>query len=185
MRLTFLLLLTLVFTACRTPRQLEADRRAQERAMQQQQELARQRRQAEERQRTQLLVEDTELQLNDLRQELNQLSANVTVKANNRDLQQLEQRLAGLERQLQQLEAQRAKDRQEIIDTLSQRMATLMAQQTRTAPSGRTHTVARGDTLSAIASAYRVSTRELMRVNNISNPDALRIGTKLVIPGGN
>ncbi|GEM_PF-1696313 len=181
MRLTFLLLLTLVFSACRTPRQLEADRRAQERARQQQ--LAQQQRLTEERQKTQLMMEDSEYRVNELRKELNQLSATVTVKADNRDLQQLEQRLAGLERQLQQLEAQRAKDRQEIIDTLSKRMASLMAQQpSRSTHSGRTHTVARGDTLSAIAAAYEVSTQALMRANNISNPNALRIGTKLVIP---
>lgn len=184
MRLVLLLMFAVMFSACRTPRQMEADRRAQERAMRQQQELARQRSQAEAQQRTQLLMEDTEMQMAGLREEWDQVSAQMAVKAGNQDLQNLERRIGDLERQLQRMEAQRAKDRQEIIDTISKRMASLMQQQARSTPrsSGRKHTVARGDTISAIAAAYGVSSRELMRVNNISNPNALRIGTDLVIP---
>ena len=47
---------------------------------------------------------------------------------------------------------------------------------------GVEHTVESGQTLSAIASAYGVSTRILVQANNLKNPDALREGQKLFIP---
>ncbi len=47
-----------------------------------------------------------------------------------------------------------------------------------------THTVQRGETLSQIASAYKVSVGELQSTNNIKSPKNLRAGQKLVIPGG-
>lgn len=45
------------------------------------------------------------------------------------------------------------------------------------------HVVQRGDTLSKIARTYGVSLQELIRANNLVNPDLLSIGTELVIPG--
>jgi murein DD-endopeptidase MepM/ murein hydrolase activator NlpD len=177
MRFSLLLPLLLGLAACRTPRQFEADKLAQERALQRQQELERQRRM----ERTQLLIEDTESQVSDVRRELVSIQSDLTAKASNRDLQTLERRIAALEEQLARLETQRARDREEIINVLSQRMAELMA--SRPAAGGRTHTVARGETLSAIAAAYGVSSRAIIQANSISNPNALRIGQELVIPG--
>ena len=71
-----------------------------------------------------------------------------------------------------------------MIEILSKRMADVMAQQRQrtSAASGRTHTVSQGETLSAIAAAYGVSGRALIRANNLNNPDDLKIGQKLVIP---
>ena len=64
-------------------------------------------------------------------------------------------------------------------------MRTKVASAIRSMPELRpgTHTVARGETLSLIASLYRVSTRELQGVNNIRSPRRLQIGQRLVIPG--
>ncbi|MFP4172858.1 MAG: LysM peptidoglycan-binding domain-containing protein [Candidatus Hydrogenedentota bacterium] len=45
------------------------------------------------------------------------------------------------------------------------------------------HEVGRGETLSQIAQQYRVSTQELMAVNNLQNPDQVHIGQELSIPG--
>jgi N-acetylmuramoyl-L-alanine amidase len=42
--------------------------------------------------------------------------------------------------------------------------------------------VRRGDTLSALALSYGVSTRELMRINNMSNANQLYVGRKLRVP---
>jgi N-acetylmuramoyl-L-alanine amidase len=42
--------------------------------------------------------------------------------------------------------------------------------------------VRRGDTLSALALSYGVSTRELMRLNNMSNANQLYVGRKLRVP---
>lgn len=47
-----------------------------------------------------------------------------------------------------------------------------------------THTVARGETLYAIAARYGVSTRDLASYNGITRPESLRPGEVLRIPGG-
>jgi len=43
------------------------------------------------------------------------------------------------------------------------------------------HKVRRGESLSLIARKYRTSTGRIMRANNISNPDRLKIGDRLKI----
>lgn len=45
-----------------------------------------------------------------------------------------------------------------------------------------TYTVVRGDTLSKIAGRYGTSYQELAKVNNIPNPDLIRIGQVLQVP---
>lgn len=46
----------------------------------------------------------------------------------------------------------------------------------------RTHTVKKGDTLTAIASKYKTTWRTLAVLNNLDNPDLLKVGQKLKIP---
>lgn len=53
---------------------------------------------------------------------------------------------------------------------------------TKTTTSGKTYTVQAGDTLSAIAKKYGVTTAALAAANNIKNPSLIRPGQKLVIP---
>ncbi|WP_295939448.1 lytic transglycosylase domain-containing protein [uncultured Alistipes sp.] len=48
---------------------------------------------------------------------------------------------------------------------------------------GTVYTVKSGDTLGAIARKHRVTTSQLMRWNNIKNPNALRLGQKIRIEG--
>jgi LysM repeat protein len=50
--------------------------------------------------------------------------------------------------------------------------------------SGKTYTVKRGDTLSAIALRYGVSTWSLANLNGIANPSLIYVGQVLRIPGG-
>lgn len=45
------------------------------------------------------------------------------------------------------------------------------------------HTVMRGDTLSSIAKRYGVTLREIIEANNIEDPNYIRAGQQLVIPG--
>ncbi len=52
------------------------------------------------------------------------------------------------------------------------------------ADSGGTHVVRAGETLNSIASAHGVSAAALARANGISNPNLIKIGQRLVIPGG-
>jgi D-gamma-glutamyl-meso-diaminopimelic acid endopeptidase CwlS len=46
-----------------------------------------------------------------------------------------------------------------------------------------TYVVGKGDTLSHIAQRYDLTVAEIMTLNNIANPDAIRIGQKLILPG--
>lgn len=49
---------------------------------------------------------------------------------------------------------------------------------------GGTYTVAKGDTLSGIASKYGTTWQELQRLNGLSNPNLIHPGQKLKVPGG-
>jgi nucleoid-associated protein YgaU len=119
-----------------------------------------------------------------MRHEMQRMRTEIN-QANAQDIQRLEARMSRLEQSVQQLEAQRARDREEIVAVLSARMAEVMRQSPRGGGGGgggRTHTVASGETLSAIASAWGVSSQEIMRANNITNPNLLRVGQSLIIP---
>jgi predicted chitinase/LysM repeat protein len=52
------------------------------------------------------------------------------------------------------------------------------------APSSSQYTVRSGDTLSGIAQRHGTTTSALAKANNISNPNLIRVGQKLTIPGG-
>ena len=51
-------------------------------------------------------------------------------------------------------------------------------------PSGGVHVVQPGDTLYRIALRYGVSVAAIVQANGISNPNMIRVGQQLVIPGG-
>ena len=109
-------------------------------------------------------------------------------------------RIDELERRLSVLEGARAKDRQAIVDQLSGKMADIMgngttaissrksktaATQASTGTTGMTgyeHVVKEGDTLSAIATAYKVKTSAIVEANKLQSPYTLGIGQKLFIP---
>lgn len=47
---------------------------------------------------------------------------------------------------------------------------------------GRTHTLAKGETLSSVSRQYNVKLREILAVNQFRDPNHLPVGTKVVIP---
>ena len=110
------------------------------------------------------------------------------------EVQALQTRLAALDSQLRTLDSARQRDRQEIVDTLSTKIATLVNAGARSTPrpttpprrsatqEGYEHEVAPGETLSAIAAAYNVRSKDIMEANNITDPTKLRAGQKLFIP---
>jgi LysM repeat protein len=49
--------------------------------------------------------------------------------------------------------------------------------------SSKSHTMGKGDTLYSLSRKYGISVTALQKANNITNPNAIREGTKLVIPG--
>lgn len=109
-------------------------------------------------------------------------------------------RIDELEHRLSVLEGARAKDRQAIVDQLSGKMADIMGDGTTgkssqkrkstttksnastTSMTGYEHMVKEGDTLSAIATAYKVKTSAIVEANKLQNPYTLRAGQKLFIP---
>ena len=114
------------------------------------------------------------------------------------DLDTVQTRIAALEGQLRNLDTARQRDRQEIIDSLSSKIAALVAssggsrggsskpavsQGRRTATQeGYEHVVAQGETLSAIAAAYNARSKDIIDANGLTNPSNLKIGQKLFIP---
>ncbi len=178
-RLLFATLPLLFLTACIAPREEELQR-------EQQQQMLRDREQRrlldEYNQRTQTSLMDTESRLEELQREIRSVREE-SARAQARDLQALDQRVSRLEGALRELDQKRQKDREEIIDTLSRRMAELMSRPSAShAASGASHEVQPGETLSVIAARYGVSTRALIDANGISNPNNLRAGQRLVIP---
>lgn len=102
-------------------------------------------------------------------------------------------KLDEMERRIAALDAARASDRQAIIDQLSGNMAKMMggtatskSATKKTASSasdtGYEHIVKDGETLSAIATAYKVKPSAIIEANDLKNPDNLRKGQKLFIP---
>ncbi|MBI2441351.1 MAG: LysM peptidoglycan-binding domain-containing protein [Lentisphaerae bacterium] len=109
------------------------------------------------------------------------------------------QRLNELERRVNLLEEARVKDRQAIIDQLSGKLAEIVGggsgQTSRKVKpvtdvissnaeglSGYEHVVQEGETLSAIATAYKVKVAAIIEANKLQNPDTLLKGQKLFIP---
>lgn len=100
-------------------------------------------------------------------------------------------RLDTMERQLVAMNAARESDRREIVTELSRKVATIVGGSSGGSSSGRgsssssetgyEHVVKSGETLSAIAAAYKVSSSSIKKANNLKS-DMVRVGQKLFIP---
>lgn len=98
--------------------------------------------------------------------------------------------VAALRTDLAALKAAQSRMRGEIVDDLSGRISAITERQARaqqaaareTRGSGYSHVVEAGQTLSAIAEAYGVSVRAIMKANKIADPTKLQVGQKLFIP---
>lgn len=109
-------------------------------------------------------------------------------------------RIDELEHRLSVLESARTKDRQAIVDQLSGKMADIMGERPtgKSSPkskptatkagasaantTGYEHVVKEGETLSAIATAYKVKTSAIVEANKLQSPYTLRTGQKLFVP---
>ncbi len=93
-----------------------------------------------------------------------------------------------LQKHIAALEEQRVQDRKKIVNQMSKTIADVVSKSqtagghTRISEYGVEHTVAGGETLSEIASAYGVSVRVLIQANKLQNPDRLKVGQKIFIP---
>lgn len=136
-------------------------------------------------------VESAELQIEELNRQVDRLRSDLRQSGSMQD-SALTLKLSAAETRIAQLESARERDRQEIIDKLSERVTKLMAGSApaataqRTRPSGSAtgyeHEVQSGQTLSQIAQAYGVTAKAIIDANNLQNPNSLRVGQKLFIP---
>ena len=102
-----------------------------------------------------------------------------------RDQAAVQERLDNLERRIQSVNAAREKDKQAIVNQLSAKIAEIMSKASRQSHrtvSGNEHTVQPGETLSAIAAAYKIKASAIIEANGLPDPDNLRVGQRLVIP---
>ena len=148
--------------------------------------------------RTKGKLETLEMEYQRLLRELDTMQG--TANSSKGETSSTQARIDELERRLSMLESARTKDRQAIVDQLSGKMADIMGDRptgksspksksaatkagaNTTGITGYEHVVKEGDTLSAIATAYKVKTSAIVEANKLQSPYTLRTGQKLFIP---
>ncbi len=95
--------------------------------------------------------------------------------------------IAALKADLNAVRSQQDAMRGEIIEDLTTRIKKIAAQQQKVTEkpaqkSGYNHTVEAGQTISAIAEAYKVTPSSIIKANKITDPTKIRVGQKLFIP---
>jgi len=139
-------------------------------------------------------IEALELQNQQIQRNMDTLNQQRGASA---QVQSLQGRIDDLDGRMRSLEASREKDKQEIVDRLSAKIAQIvkpspgagMGSGTATKQSkkaandvGYEHEVKPGETISAIANAYGVTVKAIIENNEIKDPSKLRAGQKLFIP---
>lgn len=128
-------------------------------------------------------VDGLQVEQQNLRQDVESLRASQGSRG-----QAADQRVTALEQQVKTLEGGLQRVRTETVDEISRKMADLLKQQSaggsrpRVSETGYEHIVKPGETLSAIAAAYKVNVNTIMTANNIKDARNLRAGQKLFIP---
>lgn len=100
--------------------------------------------------------------------------------------------LEDLQRRINGVNAAREADKKEIVDILSKRVEDVLKRQQASRPAqtprrpisneGYEHIVQPGETISAIAAAYKVRVADIVDANGLKSADVLRVGQKLFIP---
>jgi len=121
---------------------------------------------------------------------LTALSAETT-----KERQEVRDQLIVVDRTFKSYESSRAADKQAIIDDLTAKITKIadmmrppssssrpVSVQNTTSGTGREHVVQPGETLSAIAAAYKVKVNAIVEANNMKNADSLKVGQRLIIP---
>lgn len=136
-------------------------------------------------------LETVELQLEQVQMSLDRLMGEQRAQSGVLE-RSVDDQLRRLEQQLNAVDQARIKDREQIIEQLSAKIAQMMSVGSgRSSSSGRTtsssgyaieHEVGPGQTLSQIARAYGVSMKAIIDENQLDNPNQLRAGQILYIP---
>ena len=136
-------------------------------------------------------IEGLELEVERLRRDVD------AARSGPSPVQPLQARLDDLETRIRAVDAARERDKQEIVDKLSTKLTQIVSSSKPSgssakkqgskkssssgSQSGYEHEVQAGDTLSAIAAAYGVSSKVILDNNDIKDPNRLRVGQKLFI----
>lgn len=142
-------------------------------------------------------VEGVEMQLEDVQRTMDELRRE-TSGSGQAMTDATSSRLDALETKLSNLEVNRERDRQEIIDKLTEKITAIMNTRPSTVPVsaprttgprptttseyGYEHQVQPGETLSQIAASYGVSMQSIIDANTIQNANDVKAGTKLFVP---
>lgn len=163
-----------------------------------QQEALRQRQQAaaqqERYERINVRLETLQAEVDRLRADLDRRSAEQG-RAGSAEMLAVRESIEDLNRRLAAEAAARERDRKVILDSVATMLkssgsgrsstgssSSSSARRTTTARQGVLHKVESGETLSAIATAYKVSSSAILDANGLKNPNQLRVGQELVIP---
>ena len=160
-----------------------------------QQEALRQRQQAAAQQerfdRINVRLETLQAEVDRLRADLDRRSAEQG-RAGSAEMLAVRESIEDVNRRLAAESAARERDRKVILDSVSTMLKSSSAgrsssssttrRPTTTARQGVLHKVESGETLSAIATAYKVSSSAILDANGLKNPNQLRVGQELVIP---
>ena len=98
--------------------------------------------------------------------------------------------IQALEARIRAIDATRENDKKVILDQLAKELAALSGSRGGASPppspsptaTGNEHVVQKGETLATIAKAHGVSVADIVKANNLSNPNEIKVGQKLVIP---
>ena len=140
-------------------------------------------------------------QVAELRQSVAKIQDEIQVVQNMRgsETKDSKSRLDEIDRNLKAVEASHDALKREIVEELARKIEKLGSmtagtpvrtsvksgasrQEGKKAERGYEHVVKAGENLSVIASAYGVTPSVIVKANNLTSPDALRIGQKLFIP---
>ncbi len=110
--------------------------------------------------------------------------------ASSAQLQSVKSEVDDLQRQIRAVDAARIKDKKQIYDDLSKKIAKMLKSSSSSSRSytrsgtrsGIEHVVKSGQSLSQIAAAYKVKASAIIGENNLKNPDAIYAGQTLFIP---
>ena len=137
-------------------------------------------------------MESMELELDRIQNDLDYMRSQQK-NSEDANIKYMQSKLAEYDNRLSRMSTANEKDKKEIIDKLSKQIAEILKtksssrtgnRQNRRAGSGYgyEHEVQPGETLSAIAAAYGVTTRAIIEANDIKNANMLNVGQKLFIP---
>jgi LysM repeat protein len=127
-----------------------------------------------------------------LAQQINASSTDLS-RANQSQIAGFNATLDELQKRIRAVDAARESDKKEIVDSLSKKISAVLASQPSRSSStstqkrsvsneGYEHEVQPGETLSAIAKAYGVSSADIIQANGLKSADVLRVGQKLFVP---